>query len=473
MTEHLFEDIYPGFNAEIKLYSKTKEFTYKTDIIVHAIKTKMSYSFTLLQKIDDDKVVLLDKDGNRICTLDNININDTAESIVQLVITTCISTIHMENNTTVEQQVLTAKPCYIHHFQNEMYPTAFTGFTPIQIRTAYNVRPEMSSNIIKGVITIVIAYCYPGLQRDFDTFCNLYKLPPTTLKIVTLDPNKKQDNGWAMEECLDVQWAYAMNPKATIQVVEARSNSFEDMFEAVKYASNPPPGSPLTVPHVISMSWGANESSIQVNYDKFFSNKSILYVAATGDNNFCCYPATSPHVLAVGGTSLAVNGKNQRVKETTWTSAGCGLSSIYLKPSYQSNTPTKFLKRIVPDVSGVANSSTGVVVIYKNRPSIVGGTSVSTPIVAGILSISSSKRSELKKAPFTTINNVSNNLQNILYPLYNNPASYGLNFYDVKLGYDGAFVATSGHDLATGLGVMNGQQITKTLINTIINLNKK
>lgn len=471
MTEQFFEDIYPGFNAKIIIYPETTEFTSKIDILILDTKTNVSYSFILLQKIGEDKIHLLDKNEKHICTLDNTSINDSSESIIKLVITTCISTLHMENNTIVEQ-VLTAKPCYIDHFQNEMYPSAFTGFTPQQIRTAYNVKPEMASQINKAVITIVIAYSYPALQRDFNTFCKLYNLPPSTLKIATLDPKKKQDSAWAMEECLDVEWAYAMNPGAIIQVVEARSSSFDDMFEAVKYASNPPTGSKITVPDIISMSWGANESSRQVNYDKFFSNQSVIYVAATGDNNFCCYPATSPHVLAVGGTSLSVNVKNQRMKETTWSSAGCGFSSIYSKPTYQANTSNKYTKRIVPDVSGVANSSTGVVVIYNNRQQIVGGTSVSTPIAAGILSIPFSKRSEMKKTPFTTINNVSNNLQSVLYSLYNNQTLYGEHFYDIKIGYDGVFKASSGFDLTTGLGVLNGETIANTLTNSVVNLNK-
>jgi len=471
MIEKFFEDIYLGFNAKIIIYPETTEFTSKIDILILDTKTNVSYSFILLQKIGEDKIHLLDKNEKHICTLDNTSIDEMGDSTIQLVITTCIATLHIENNEHLNQ-VLTAKPCYIHHFQNEMYPTAFTGFTPTQIRKAYNVNPELASQTNKAVITIVIAYSYSGLQRDFNTFCRLYNLPPATLKIATLDPNKKQDRGWAMEECLDVQWACAMNPGATIQVVEARSSSFADMFEAVQYASNPPTGSNITAPHIISMSWGANENTSQVYYDKFFSNQSVLYVAATGDNNFCCYPAVSPHVLAVGGTSLSVNGQNQRTKETTWSAAGCGFSSIYSKPTYQSNTSNKYAKRIVPDVSGVANSSTGVVVIFNDRQYIVGGTSVSTPIVAGILSIPCSKRSELNKPAFTTVNNVSNNLQSVLYSLYNNPALYGQHFYDIKIGYDGVFVAGSGFDLATGLGVMNGETIANTLTNSVLNLNK-
>jgi subtilase family serine protease len=465
MPDNSFENVYPGFNAKISFHSDNK-----IDIDITNIEQNISYCFILLQKVKEGTVDLLDKKMNHICSLENAILQDNLffENIIKTIITTCIYTVANKEQEQEQEQEQenepSIKPCYINHFNNEMYPTAFTGYTPEQIRTAYNVQPTMSSLIFKPIITVVIAYCYPRLQRDFDTFCKTYKLPPSTLKIATLDPKKMQNSGWAMEECLDVQWAYAMNPMATIQVVEARSSSFNDMFNAVQYASYPPPGSPLVIPDVISMSWGANESSAQINYDKFFSNTNICYLAATGDTNTVNYPATCPNVLAVGGTSLSLDTSNKRVKETTWSSAGCGTSSVYFKPSYQSNIYSS-PRRAVPDISGVANSSTGVVVIYNNRSVIVGGTSVSTPITAGILSASCSKRKELKKKSFTTINNTSNNLQKALYLLYNKVSVYNTNFYDVKIGYDGAFVAGQGYDFATGLGVMNGVEITKTLIN--------
>ena len=471
MSEYFFEDIYPGLNAKIKLYSKTDEYICKIDIEVNDIKKNTSYFFVLIQ--NNTNIELIDNNGNHICSLDTLVINDSKslEQIAKIVITTCIYTFNIINinheTETISNEEPLIRPCYIHYFQNEMYPTGFTGYSPSQIQSAYNVNPRLSSLINKPIITIVIAYSYPDLQNDFNTFCKLFNLPPSKLKIATLDRLKTQDPGWAAEECLDVQWAYAMNPNAIIQVVEAISNSYEDMFSAVRYASNPPPGSNLLKPHIISMSWGAPEFSSQLNYEKYFSDKSICYIAATGDNNFGCYPSTSPRVLAVGGTSLSLNYNNKRLKETTWTSAGCGISSVFLKPSYQKDIKpiNKYSKRVIPDISGVASASTGVSVVYKQKQIIVGGTSVSTPIMAGILSIPFSKRQELKKSSFTTINNLSNNLQSVLYSLYKNNTIYNKNFYDIKIGYDGNFTASEGIDVATGLGVMNGVEITKSLIN--------
>ena len=258
-----------------------------------------------------------------------------------------------------------------------------------------------------------------------------------------------------------------MNPGVTIQVVEAASSSFDDMFAGVQYASNPPQGSPLKKPDIVSMSWGAGESRSQTFYDKYFSDKKISYLASSGDNNFTCFPSTCNNVLSIGGTTLYLDSNNQRTKETTWMSAGCGVSSIVSKPTHQSNMSSlnKYNKRIVPDISGVANSSTGVCVVYNNTVHVVGGTSVSCPIMAGILSIAFSKRKELRKPEFTTVNGDRNNLNTFLYNLHNVRQTYKTNFYDITVGKDGYYQSGQGHDLATGLGVPIGVKLIQTLIN--------
>lgn len=139
-----------------------------------------------------------------------------------------------------------ATPCYIRHHTNDIQPMNFTGYTPHQIRTAYSVDPLLVSKTKPSTVTVTIAYTYPNLQNDLDIFCQTYGLPLKKLKIVSL--GTEEDAGWAMEECLDVQCIVGMNPYANIQVVEAVSSSFDDMFAALQYANNPPPGSPLQNP---------------------------------------------------------------------------------------------------------------------------------------------------------------------------------------------------------------------------------
>jgi len=466
MSKYVFENVYLNTNAEVVVHSDLG-FTSKIEIHIHEVLADIKHTFTLSQQKDETTTDLLDESGNILSSLKNTSIQgafDSITSLIQVIITTCISTMSTSLKKTNIQMQMIAKPCYIHHHQNELRPMTFTGYTPQQIQKAYNVDTYVASKTNPGIVTITIAYTYPNLQKDFDTFCENYGLPLKKLKIVSL--GTEEDSGWAMEECLDVQWVYAMNPNATIQVVEAASSSFDDMFAGVQYASNPPPGSLLTKPDIISMSWGAGESPAQTLYDKYFSDKSICYLASSGDNNFCCYPSTSKHLLSIGGTTLYLDPSNIRTKETTWMSAGCGVSSVFTKPSYQNDMTSlsKYGNRVIPDLSGVANASTGVCVVYGGSTSIVGGTSVSCPIMAGILSIAFSYRKELNKKSFTTVEKEENNLQKFLYKLYKNKQVYSSNFYDITIGKDGDYQSEKGYDIATGLGVPIGATLIKTLI---------
>ena len=468
MKKYFFENVYIGTNVEIVVHNED-DFTSKIEINIYEKSPDNKYTFTLNQKKDRNTTDLLDEYGNILSSLKNTSIQGTYDSIyplIQVIIITCISTLHKTLNLTLKKPniKMIATPCHIRHHQNELQPMSFTGYTPKQIRTAYSVDPSLASTKNPGVVTITIAYTYPNLQKDFDIFCQKYGLPLKKLTIVSL--GTEEDVGWAMEECLDVEWMYAMNTDVNVQVVEAASSSFDDMFAGVQYASNPPPDSPLKKPDVISMSWGASESINQSAYDSFFSDPNICYLASSGDHNFTCYPSTCSNVLAIGGTTLYLDSNNYRTKETTWMSAGSGVSSIVSKPSYQNdmNSLSKYTNRITPDISGVANASTGVCVVYNGQTQIVGGTSVSCPIMAGILSRAFSKRKELGKPPFTTVENAKNNLHKFLYSLQKIPQVYQTNFYDITVGMDGIFQAGQGYDMATGLGVPIGTVLIQTLI---------
>lgn len=465
MNHQFFEDIYPGFNTKVTFHPKTHEMEMNVKIEIQNTKQETSHVYSILQKNVDSKAELLDSNNNLICEFEAESIKHSLHDVVKTIITTNITVLH----TSPVLEDIKVKPFYIHHFQDGMQPHAFTGYNPKQIQTAYSVDPTFASKQgVKPVITIVIAYHYSKLQSDFDQFCKLYNLPLSKLRVVTLDPNKVENAGWTGEICLDTQWAYAMCPNAIIQVVEAKTNGYQDMFDAVQYASKPPPGSPLVKPDVMSFSWGCREFETQSQYDKYFSDNSIVYVASSGDNNWGCYPSTSPHILSVGGTSLSLSTTNKRSNEITWMSAGSGPSTFFTKPSYQQNIQSisKYSKRVIPDLSGVANPSTGVIVICRGTPRVTGGTSVSAPIIAGILAPALAVRKKLKKTPFTTNNRgVNKNLQQLLYSLYNSASLYSKHFYDVSKGIDGDYAASVGYDAATGLGVMVASTISTTIIN--------
>jgi subtilase family serine protease len=192
----------------------------------------------------------------------------------------------------------------------------------------------------------------------------------------------------------------------------------------------------------------------------------------SSDERFPNFPATSQNVLACGGTSLFLDNKNNRMNETTWSSAGCGISSIVSKPTYQNNIVklNKYSNRAIPDIAGVANPNTGVLFVYDGVTSIVGGTSVSCPVFAGLLSNGISQRNNQGKQPLTTVltSTSTNNIQSILYALTRDPSSYSTNFYDITVGNDGSFNASINYDVATGIGALNCQTITNTLANFTI-----
>ena len=277
------------------------------------------------------------------------------------------------------------KESIISALTSSVDPAAITLIsTPTSIRTAYNVTPVAPTGTRRQVvITIVIAFHYAGLQADFNTFCDTYSLPRQTLDIYTF-PGAGTNSGWAEEECIDVQWAYALNPNAKIRVIEAVDNGGQNMYNAVNYASDPQYGQT----DIISMSWGSYEYSTESYSDVYFNNPTICYLAATGDDVILNYPAISPNVLACGGTSLYYD--NGVRKETTWNVAGTGVSAYIDKPSYQNGVAalSSYTKRCAPDVSATANPQYGVNVYYSGNGEIrrYGGTSVAAPVIAGMLS---------------------------------------------------------------------------------------
>jgi subtilase family serine protease len=141
-------------------------------------------------------------------------------------------------------------------------------------------------------------------------------------------PATDPTNGWALETALDVEWAHALAPKANILLVEASSNLMSDLLTAVNYARNRPGVS------AVSMSWGTGEFAGEATYDGFFTTPAghtgVTFLASTGDDGTPGgYPAYSPNVVAVGGTTLRVNraiSSPDYVSEIGWTGSGGGVS---------------------------------------------------------------------------------------------------------------------------------------------------
>jgi hypothetical protein len=269
------------------------------------------------------------------------------------------------------------------------------GYSPAQVTAAYGLNAitfqSSSGTTITGngsgeTIALIEMYHDPNLASDLRTFDAEYALPSPSLTVDNLAGNQT-DNGWALEESLDVEWAHAIAPGANILVVEtAPSDSLQNLMNAVTTASE----TPGVV--AVSMSWGVDEFSGENAYDTTFTAPGVTYLASAGDSPGVAYPAASPNVVAVGGTTLKTTGSGSYVSESAWADDGGGDSQFESEPSYQSSVQ-KTGARSTPDIAFDANPSTGVEV-YETPPSgsgggwhVVGGTSLGAPAWAGIIAI--------------------------------------------------------------------------------------
>jgi subtilase family serine protease len=347
--------------------------------------------------------------------------------------------------------------------------TSPSGYSPAEIRAAYGIDAiTFAKSTITGdgageTIAIIDAYSDPNIASDLAAFDAEYGLSaPPSFTVDNLGATTT-DAGWALETALDVEWAHAIAPAANIVLVEASSASLQALFSAVSYASN------LSGVGVISMSWGSSEFSTETNYDSSFTTPSghtnITYVAASGDSGAwfgVMYPAASPNVLAVGGTTLTPSSSGSYGSESGWSDSTGGFSRYESEPSYQAATLASAGlgdgKRTVPDVSLNADPSTGYAV-YDSVPYYgqsgwfnVGGTSAAAPAWAGLVAIADQGQATVGSGTLST--------SELLNELYSLPSS---DFNDITSGSNG-YSATAGYDLVTGLGTPKANLVVAGLV---------
>jgi hypothetical protein len=332
-----------------------------------------------------------------------------------------------------------------------------TSFSPIQIRHAYGFDrvgfEDATHGLVAGdgqgtTIAIVDAFDDPNVAGDLAQFDSTYGLaaPPSLTKVNQIGGTifPAANRGWAGEIALDVEYAHAMAPGADILLVEANDNSLNNLLAAVTYAAHQPGVVAL------SMSWGGDESATETFDDSRFVTPSghngVTFIAASGDSGgITSYPPSSPNVVAVGGTSLFLDSQGQYQSESGWSGSGGGISPYESQPAYQNGVVTQSTtRRTTPDVSFVANPGTGVIVYdtYGGRGFYtVGGTSVASPIMAGLTAIIDQGRSEL----FGRSSYSGTDFLNALYHLPQNDLN------DIVTG-NNRFPAGPGYDLVTGRG---------------------
>ena len=334
------------------------------------------------------------------------------------------------------------------------------GYTPQQIRSAYGI-DQITFGSTPGTgtgetIAIIDPYDDPDIRGDVAAFDQLYDLPTINLTVVNQQgvssplPAPDPTGDSEFEEALDVEWTHAIAPGARIVLVECNSNADSDLFAAASTAAA------LSGVSVVLMSLSGNEFSSETSFDNLFTSPSghqgVTFVTSAGQDGTLTYPAGSPNVLAVGGTSLFLNAGNSYDGETAWTSTNGGPSQYEAEPSYQEGVQSTG-QRTIPDVAFDADTNTGVTIYnsYDNASAplhIDGFTDFAAAAWAGLIAIANQGR---VSEGGSTLNsgNTGTSPQQTQTALYSLPYT---DYHDVTTGSNGSSSAGPGYDAVTGLG---------------------
>jgi kumamolisin len=280
-------------------------------------------------------------------------------------------------------------------------------------------------------------------------------------------------NGPDGEVMLDIEVAGAIAPGANI-VAYFAENTDAGFLNAITTAAH----DGVNNPSIISISWGGPESSwtqqAMTSMDQAFQAAAAMGLTvcvAAGDDgstdgvsdgqSHVDFPASSPNVLACGGTRLVASG-NTITSETVWNelansegATGGGISDVFPLPSWQngagvppSANPNQNVGRGVPDVAGDADPATGYVTFVDGQSDVTGGTSAVAPLWAGLIAL---------------INESIGKPAGFINPLLYQSARTAADFNDITSGNNGAYAAGPGWDACTGLGSPIGTQVAAAL----------
>jgi len=322
-----------------------------------------------------------------------------------------------------------------------------SGFGPSDLASAYKLDTTKGAGM---TIAVVDAYNYPNAESDLAKYRSQYGLPACTvasgcLKIINqngqtspLPANAPSGDDWTVEAALDLDLASSACPNCKLILVEAQDDQSDGLYIANNAAA-------AAGANVISNSWGGSEPTNSASYETYFTHSGVGEFVSSGDNGYTGaasdYPSTSAHVVAVGGTSLVKSSNTRGWTEGAWTSGGSSCSINIPKPSYQTSSVCS--KRAASDVSAVGDPNTGLAVYNAGSGGwiVVGGTSASSPFVAGVFALYG-----LSTAG----------------PSY--PYGHATNFFDVTTGKNGTCGtalcnAGAGWDGPTGIGSPNGTNL--------------
>jgi subtilase family serine protease len=328
-------------------------------------------------------------------------------------------------------------------------------FVPSDIRNAYDFLPLYRRGIQgNGTrIAIIDAFGDSSLSSDLASFDSLTGVPAAVLRVYYPDGlPRTTDAGWELETALDVEWAHAMAPNATIDLVVAVDANVNSVYDAIAYVANR-----LTSETVLSMSFGLAELgypstgpyTVLATHQLFVTMTShgTTPFASSGDSgsSSCCnvqYPASDPLVVGVGGTTLTLKSDGSYYGETAWSGSTAGSSAVFSKPFWQQGLGDPMRDSV--DVSYDGDPASGVLVFHGGHQYQVGGTSAGAPQWAALVALAAQA------------NGVSYGSMN--------PKLYVLSsLHDVTAGSNGFFSAGVGWDYPTGMGTPDAAAVVSNL----------
>jgi subtilase family serine protease len=351
------------------------------------------------------------------------------------------------------------------------------GYGPSQLQAAYDLAAAAAADGSGTTVALVDAYNDPTAASDLAAYRSAAGLPALTSGQFTqynqegetspLPAEAPADDDWTLEESLDVDMVSAICPLCKIDLVEADNDSGDGLYIAEETAAT------TLGAKYISNSWGGSESSTDTTYDsEYFGVSGVVYTASAGDSAYSggvIYPATSPHVVSVGGTTLDTSSNARGWTESVWETSstegtGSGCSAYEPQPAWQASLSVITAvcsHRVDNDVAADADPNTGAAIYDTSNGNggwnEVGGTSESSPIIAAV---------------FALAGNNGNGGDNAADSIYTHTG----NLYDVTSGSNGSCggsilcTAATGYDGPTGWGTPDGLtafQSTSTTGNTV------
>ncbi len=278
------------------------------------------------------------------------------------------------------------------------------GWEPANLEAAYNLPSKTKGS--GQVVAIVDAFDNPNVASDLAAYRSYFGLPAAKFYKYNQKGQRSNypsgDTGWGVEIDLDVQMVSAACPLCTIYLIEANSNYNTDLEaaerEAVKLGAT-----------IVSNSYSGTGAS-----ESYYDTPGVTYLASAGDNGYGLYdPATFDDVVAVGGTVLTLN--NSTYSETVWADSGGGCSSLdEAKPSWQT-IKKDCAYRIGNDIAAVAYDAAEYDSYGESGWITVAGTSISSPLMAGVFGLAGNSTSQHGGKKFWTLSKTQ--LQNDLHAI--------------------------------------------------------